>query len=115
MSTHNLCFEQNKKKNLHPCKPQFYCIKVGFKGVKIIQACFRDAQRFFHFATKTCCGYSFKKCLHEELLNTFSWRNKKNNFPDTSLIWSSNDDANITHHLEGRVLYMLTLAAHGNH
>ena len=25
-----------------PCKPQFYCIKVGFKGVKIIKACFRD-------------------------------------------------------------------------
>ena len=25
-----------------PCKPQFYYIKVGFKGVKIIYACFRD-------------------------------------------------------------------------
>ena len=22
--------------NLYPCKPQFYYIKVGFKGVKII-------------------------------------------------------------------------------
>ena len=22
--------------NVYPCKPQFYCIKVGFKGVKII-------------------------------------------------------------------------------
>ena len=30
------------KNNLYPCKPQFYCIKVGFKGVKIILACFRD-------------------------------------------------------------------------
>ena len=26
----------NKKKNVYPCKPQFYHIKVGFKGVKII-------------------------------------------------------------------------------
>ena len=26
----------NKKNNVHPCKPQFYYIKVGFKGVKII-------------------------------------------------------------------------------
>ena len=26
----------NKKNNVYPCKPQFYCIKVGFKGVKII-------------------------------------------------------------------------------
>ena len=24
------------KKNIYPCKPQFYYIKVGFKGVKII-------------------------------------------------------------------------------
>ena len=27
---------RNKKNNLHPCKPQFYYIKVGLKGVKII-------------------------------------------------------------------------------
>ena len=26
----------NKKNNVYPCKPQFNCIKVGFKGVKII-------------------------------------------------------------------------------
>ena len=25
-----------------PSKPKFYYIKVGFKGVKIIYACFRD-------------------------------------------------------------------------
>ena len=33
---------RNKKINVYPCKPQLYYIKVGFKGVKIIQACFRD-------------------------------------------------------------------------
>ena len=27
---------KNKKNNVDPCKPQFYYIKVGFKGVKII-------------------------------------------------------------------------------
>ena len=31
-STLNLCFEQNKKNNVYPCKPKFYYIKVGFKG-----------------------------------------------------------------------------------
>ena len=31
------------KYNVCPCKPQFYYIKVGFKGVNIIKACFRDA------------------------------------------------------------------------
>ena len=32
---------RNKKNNVYPGKPQFYYIKVGFKGDKIIQACFR--------------------------------------------------------------------------
>ena len=27
---------RNKKINEHPCKPQLYYIKVGFKGVKTI-------------------------------------------------------------------------------
>ena len=27
---------RNKKNNVYPCKPQYYYIKVGFKGVKII-------------------------------------------------------------------------------
>ena len=36
-STHNLCFlSRNRKNDVYPCKPQFYYIKVGFKGVKII-------------------------------------------------------------------------------
>ena len=29
-------FDRNQKNNVYPCKPQFYYIKVGFKGVKII-------------------------------------------------------------------------------
>ena len=33
---------RNKKNNVYPCKPQFYSIKVGLKGVKIIKVCFRD-------------------------------------------------------------------------
>ena len=32
----SMFYQQNKKNNAYPCKPQFYCIKVGFKGVKII-------------------------------------------------------------------------------
>ena len=31
---------RNKENIVYPCKPQFYYIKVGFKGVNII--CFRD-------------------------------------------------------------------------
>ena len=33
-STHNLCFKAKIRKNIvYPCKPQFYYIKVGCKGV----------------------------------------------------------------------------------
>ena len=38
----SMFFSRNKKNNVYPCKPKYYYIKVGFKGVKIIQACFRD-------------------------------------------------------------------------
>ena len=32
----SMFLSRNKKNNVYPCKPQFYCIKVGLKGVKII-------------------------------------------------------------------------------
>ena len=38
----SMFLSRNKKNNVYPCKRQFYYIKVGFKGVKIIWACFRD-------------------------------------------------------------------------
>ena len=34
---------RNKKTNVYPCKPQFYYIKVGFKGVKSYIGMFSDA------------------------------------------------------------------------
>ena len=39
----SMFLSRNKKNNVYPCKPQFYYIKVGFKGVEIIQACFRNS------------------------------------------------------------------------
>ena len=30
------------KNNVYPFKPQFYYVKVGFKGVRFIKVCFRD-------------------------------------------------------------------------
>ena len=32
----SMVLSRNKKNNVYPCKPQFYFIKVGFKGIKII-------------------------------------------------------------------------------
>ena len=51
-STHNLFWSRNKKTNVYPCKPQFYYIKVGFTGVKIISVCFCDVNGTF---TVTVC------------------------------------------------------------
>ena len=33
---HSMFLSRNKKIFVYLCKPQFYCIKVGFKGVKTI-------------------------------------------------------------------------------
>ena len=32
----SMFLSRNKKNNVYPCKPQFYYIKVGIKGVRII-------------------------------------------------------------------------------
>ena len=32
----SMFLSRNKKNNVYPCKPQFYYIKVGFRGIKII-------------------------------------------------------------------------------
>ena len=54
------------KNNVYPCKPQFYYIKVGFKGVKIIQACFRDgccmglcSGNLIRLLKKLLCSYMY--------------------------------------------------------
>ena len=37
----------NKKNNVYHCKPQFYYINMGFKGIQIILVCFRDVTSSF--------------------------------------------------------------------
>ena len=34
--TQSMVLSRNNKNNVYPCKSQFYYMKVGFKGVKII-------------------------------------------------------------------------------
>ena len=43
----SMFLSRNKKNNVYPCKPQFYYIKVGFKGVKIIYAYFPSGNSSF--------------------------------------------------------------------
>ena len=33
-------FSRNRKNNVYPCKPQFYYVKVGFKGSKLYRYVF---------------------------------------------------------------------------
>ena len=37
-------FWSKNKKKVYPCKPQFYYIKVGYKGVFVTRTCFRDVE-----------------------------------------------------------------------
>ena len=41
---------RNNKHNVYRCKSQFFYIKVGFMGVKIIRACFHDVVFIFSCA-----------------------------------------------------------------
>ena len=52
---------RNKKNNVYPCKPQFYYIKVGFKGVEIVKACFRDDAKLFYAQKKFYSIHLFNK------------------------------------------------------
>ena len=38
--TQSMFLSRNKKNNVYPCKPQFYSIKVGFKGSKLYRHVF---------------------------------------------------------------------------
>ena len=48
---------RNKKNNAYPCKAQFYYIKVGFKRIKIIQACFCDVFRTYVSLFRRCAFF----------------------------------------------------------
>ena len=37
---HSMFLSRNKENNIYPCKPQFYYIKVGFKGSKLYRRVF---------------------------------------------------------------------------
>ena len=39
-NSQSMLLSRNKKNNIYPCKPQFYHIKVGFKGSKLYRYVF---------------------------------------------------------------------------
>ena len=63
---HFMVLSKNKKNNVYPCKPQFYYIKVGFKGVKIIQACFCYG---FFIKSVTATTFNLRRVCDQALFN----------------------------------------------
>ena len=47
-STYNLCFRAKIRENVYPCKPEFYYIKVGYKGVYSTRICYHDVKKQSH-------------------------------------------------------------------
>ena len=68
---------RNKENNVYSYKPQFYHIKVGFKGVKIIKACFRDIENFVE--TQKHGKRTIRVRIIEVLLYVMIWRHSKRN------------------------------------
>ena len=60
----SMFLSRNKTNNAYPCKPQFYYIKVGFKGVKIIQACFRNRMKRCIFVLNKLLLKLYKCCIN---------------------------------------------------
>ena len=67
MSTHNLCFRAKIRKNEYPCKPQFYYIKVGCKGVFTTWTCCPDDGSLWRLVALIVIG--FNMCARSGLLS----------------------------------------------
>ena len=58
----SMFLSKNKKNNVYPCKLQFYCIKVGFKGVNFVMDYLRTYWRSGSDARRSALspgGYRF--------------------------------------------------------
>ena len=60
-----MCFSGKKKDNVHvyPCKPQFYYIKVGFKGVKLYRHVFVMFHIFSDIMARKCILVPLSVCF----------------------------------------------------
>ena len=72
-STHNLCFGAKIRKNVNPCKPQFYYMKVGCKGVFFTRTCFRDGNFIVPFVS--CIFVMCVLCCCVWVWFTLDWQN----------------------------------------
>ena len=69
----SMFLSRNQKNKVYPCKPQFYYIQVGFMGVKIISACFRDVNTFH--AASMCIDWQVALARWVKFHLTAFWNN----------------------------------------
>ena len=69
--THNLCFGAKIRKLYTPVNPQFYCIKVGCKGVLITRTCYPDGHCDKRPYKNTHFIYSDRRLLMMHEIATF--------------------------------------------
>ena len=65
-------FVQKEEKYVYHCKPWFYCIKVWFKGIKIIYIRFRDGVCFVIIFSSSFFRLVPREC-YVSLFMEFSW------------------------------------------
>ena len=72
----SIFWSENKKK-VYPCKPQFYYIKVGCKGVFVTRTCFHDVQNskgYTPFPMACCIPSNFVRRMAYRV--KLKWRTK---------------------------------------
>ena len=73
-STHDLCFRAKIRKKVYPCKPQFYYIKVGCKGVFITRTCLHDGECELKKRLNVCKQYKIFTAFWDFIPKCRSWR-----------------------------------------
>ena len=78
----SMFLSRNKKNNVYPCKPQFYCIKVGFKGggggSKLYRRVFVMLSHYIKSTQNVDILYIYGRIV--ELSKFISWRGVSNKY-----------------------------------
>ena len=67
-------FSSKNKKKVCPRKPQFYYIKVRFKGLFVLRTCFRDAIKVSMVFLKLFCPSSLQHISAMPVYSSFPFR-----------------------------------------
>ena len=84
--TQSMFFSRNMKNNVYPCKPQFYYIKVGFKGSKLYRYVFmmhREGVLAEQWKPRQACISIFLRAICPNSSGKYVYNNNNNNNNNT--------------------------------